>query len=907
MPLPYLFSDVPAIYPEQLTCERANEPLGVDNPHPRFSFVIPAAKHMRWSFIAFQLQVIDREDRIIWDTSEVHDDRTDHIIYEGKPLLPFTCYRWRVRLMGEKDVWDPWSPESRFETAMFSSQDLLARWITAPKPSWYHAGQWESGVPHQQSAAEKGLHAHGIYLSSSFTLTQDVRNVIRSRAYVSGVGTYALYLDRKRVGTHLLSPAATDYHKRVYYDVLPLETVLCQQFDLTLFLGNGRHIALYGFDKPRGFVQVLIEYEDGARQWCCSDESWMVTTGPIRENSLFNGELFDSTIAMTVRSEEMVEVVEPYPVQAAVAPPIKLDRVLDATRMWKTEEGYLYDFGQNLSGFVRVVSDGQPESTRLSLRFAELIDEEQKLNPASNRKALATDTYICNGSDIDWHPISTYHGFRYVQLSGYVGVPTIETLQALFVHTEAEPAGTFTCSHEGLNRVHEAILWGLRSNMMGIPTDSPQRDERHGWLADAMLAAPAALLNYDASRFYEKFLQDIADTQRDDGAIADVAPKFWMDKPADPAWGSAFISIAWYLYLYRGEEQVLRRHFRQMCRYIEFLLSRTEDGIVTGLGTFGDWCAPGLVTSKKTGLEFISTWYLHHDLALLEKIAQVLEETEEEKRLADSKAMVAAALMKRYWKNDHMESLPMTPWDFPDQTSQAMTLASDILGVVEGASLAAYLDTLVGATSGDHVGTGIHGTKYLLEQLTRWNHQEKAFTIAKQTSYPGWLYMLREGATTLWERWECITCEGMNSHNHIMFGSIDQWLYEQVAGIMPLQGGWSLIAFSPARFARLSSASATVKTPHGEAAIRWERTGSMVNVSVTVPQGATGLLFVPALYADQRWSHLSTGARVNSRMGRCPWSPYPLDAYGYDILAPGTYGISWDEQSKIDTVQRKKR
>jgi alpha-L-rhamnosidase len=911
-------ADYPSVYPEELLCEYTNNPLGVDIPQPRFSFRIPTIERPGWSLIAYQLQVIDDDDSIIWDTGTCNDARRIHLVYSGEPLNPFSCYHWRVRLMGRKDVWEPWSPESRFETALFSAHDLCAKWISAPDPTWYQAGQWESGVPHQQTSADEGKHTYGIYLHSVLTLQQPSKYVKRARAFVTGVGVYRLYLDQKNIGEHILSPAQTDYKKRVLYDVLPLDAKFHasenQRHQVVLFLGNGRHIALYGYGKPRGFVQILIDYEDGNRQWFCSDEQWEVIDGPIRENSLFNGEIYDSTIKIAPYETPTVsangrgrsaaamaaEVVESYPIQAAALPPITIELTLEAKRMWKTPDGYVYDFGQNFAGFVRIVAKTQPKGTRLILRFAELVDNEGNLNPSSNRKAQATDIYICDGGPVDWHPVSTYHGFRYVLLCGYTGVPTLHTLQGLFTHTETQQRGTFGCSHQGLNRVHEAILWGLRSNMMGIPTDSPQRDERHGWLGDALLAAPAALLNYEATLFYEKYLQDIVDTQNEDGSITDVAPSFWMDKPADPAWGSAFISIAWYLYLYRGDEQVLQRFFPQMQRYIDFLLSQTDAGIVTDLGTFGDWCAPGLVTSKKTGLPFISTWYLHHDLALMENIARVVGDEYEKQRYMEEMTRIGEALMAHYWKGTYMESLPMTPWDFPDQSSQAMALASDVLETEQASDLATYLDNLVAATSGDHVGTGIHGTKYLLEQLTRWGHQEKAFIIATQESYPGWLYMLREGATTLWERWEHITCEGMNSHNHIMLGSIDQWFYEKVAGIMPMAAGWREIGFAPARFSKLTFASASVETPYGEAALSWERDGTKVRTSMTVPQGTRGLLFLRGIYNDYQWESLSYNATIDFVLETHPLQPYPLDSIGYYILTPGNYSAVWDETTNRD-------
>jgi len=424
--------------------------------------------------------------------------------------------------------------------------------------------------------------------------------------------------------------------------------------------------------------------------------------------------------------------------------------------------------------------------------------------------------------------------------------------------------------------------------MMGIPTDSPQRDERHGWLGDAILAAPATLLNYEAQLFYEKYLQDIKDTQNEDGSITDVAPKFWMTKPADPAWGSAFISIGWYLYLYRGDERVLDRFYAAFQHYIEFLLSQTTEGIVEDLGTFGDWCAPGLVTSKKTGLPFISTWYLYHDLSLMEQIAQVLGKPEDVLHYRQKAREIGDALLLRFWKGTYMESLPMTPWDFPDQTAQALTLSSDLLNTEESFALATYLDDLVAATSGDHVGTGIHGTRYLLEQLSRWGHQEKAYTIANQKDYPGWIYMIREGATTLWERWEPIYCEGMNSHNHIMFGSIDQWFYTYVAGLSPLAPGWKKIALAPAYLEKIEHASATIAAPYGEVALQWERNNGDVIVTITIPSGTDGYLFLPSsLTIRERL----VGVEVFTEAKVSLLSPYKMEEQNCWHLSAGFYRI----------------
>ncbi len=888
------------VLPVGLQCELSDNPLWIDIPHPRFSWRLSEHVPADWFQVACRIQVYSDDDSLYWDSGQRDESRPCGFPYQGKPLASCSVYRWRVCLKDSKLSWSEWSALATFETALSKPEDFLARWISTPEPCWYSAGQWQSGVPNQATEKAKGLHAKGIYLTTRVALDYPRKSIERSRAYVTGVGTYQLYVDGRQVGRSLLSPAQTDFHKRVYYDVVPLEEYVlpdCASHDKTdmevaLFLGNGRHIALYGFGKPRGCVQILIDYHNGHRQWILSDENWSVADGPIQENCLFNGEVYDSRVALGRGKLSAVEVVEGYPLHAAAMPPIVIDARIPASRMWLTPQGYLYDFGQNFSGFVELRTI-QPSGTSITLRFAENITNEGLLNPASNRQAEAMDTCICNGRLVVWHPVSTYHGFRYVLLSGYRGVPSLDTVTGLFIHTRTQSAADFVCSDESIQKVHTAILWGIRSNMMGIPTDSPQRDERQGWLGDAHLAAPVALLNYETQLFYEKFLQDIADTQNPDGSITDVAPKFWMDKSADPAWGSAFITIAWYLYWYRGDQAILEKRYAELKRYIQYLLSQASNGIIEDLGTFGDWCAPGLVASKKTGLPYISTWYLHHDLGLMEKIAYVLGEVSDADRYHSQALLTRDALIDRYWKGSHMESLPTTPWDFPDQTSQALALAGDFFEESVSAALAEVLEHLVSDTSGDHVGTGIHGTRYLLEQLSRWGYWEKAFAIATQRSYPSWAYMLGEGATTLWERWELITNGGMCSHNHVMLGTIDQWYYHFVVGIFPLAAGWQEIGLAPARFKLLDWAGASITTPYGETQLRWRREHDTVTMTIGIPNGTVGQLFLPEDHPLVEACVASEPRPVLFTTDDHPNRPYPLEHHGYLTIPAGLHELTW--------------
>ncbi|MDD2405154.1 MAG: family 78 glycoside hydrolase catalytic domain [Sphaerochaetaceae bacterium] len=881
--------------PTCLRCELSETPLWIDMPHPRFSWCLSDDISSTWEQVSCRIQVYERNGDLYWDSGQLDESRPFGITYKGQKLVSFSLYRWRVCSMNSEGTWSQWSRYACFETAMLEPYDWKAQWISTPEPHWYLEGQWESGVPNQIIDKKKSLHAKGIYLMTRTTLEYPKSRIVRARAFVVGVGTYQLYVDKRRIGRSILNPAQTDYHKRVYYDVLPLEEILASvqalnrtSIEITIFLGNGRHIALYGFDRPKGIVQILVEYENGHQQWILSNDSWSVTQGPVQENSLFNGETYDSRIEFGAMISSQAEILDGYPLKAAAIPPITVESRIIPVKISHTSQGILYDFGQNFSGFVELHTC-QPKGTAITLFFAENVTENGLLNPASNRNAKAMDTFISDGKETTWHPITTYHGFRYVLVTGYIGVPSIESLRGIFIHTETNKNGNFCCSDASIQKVHEIILWSIRSNMMGIPTDSPQRDERHGWLGDAHIIAPAVLLNYESQLFYEKFLQDICDTQNSDGSITDVAPKFWMSKSADPAWGSAFVSIAWYLYWYRGDVDILYKTYPYLRRYIEFLMSQTSEGIIENLGTFGDWCAPGLITSKKTGLPYISTWYLHHDVRLMERIATRIGEDSDASSYRMHALSIRDSIISRYWTGSYMESLPMTPWDVPDQTSQVLALAGDFFDEITAEKLVGTLDNLVTDVSGNHVSSGIHGTRYLLEQLSRWGRWEKAFTIATQTSYPGWNYMIHEGATTLWERWEYLSEGSMCSHNHVMFGTIDQWYYQFVAGLSPIAAGWKEISFAPGRFKRINWAEASVSSPYGNIELSWKREHHEISIKITIPDGTIGSLFMP-----------EENAHVESDSDRCdyissphPHRPYPLEKFGYWRLSSGSHTLIW--------------
>lgn len=826
--------------PVDLECQHAHEPWGIDQTGLAFSWENPGFSGPQTHY---QLLIEDGQGKRVYDSFFQTSSFPLHHCSSTSFLSSYSRYSWKVAVRTGYDSWSEFSAAAGFQTSDLEHALRPAQWITDSQAAAYQASSWESGKPGEKTSQLKAVHYHGIYLAKRFTLQGQKREIVSATCYVTAGGLYTLKLNGRRAGRHLLTPDVSDFTRRVYYDCIDITGLLEKENEILISLGNGRHIALYGFQRPRAICLIRIRYTDGSIQTFCTDDSWLSGSGPVKQNSIFDGEVYDARSPVLL--ERRAQIVSGYRLESRISPPISLEERISPVSITARGESFIIDFGQNFSGFVEL-SGHQKAGTTVTLAHAELLDASGRLNSSSLRAAKAVDSYTFKGESTErWHPEFTYHGFRYAELSGWEGELLCENLSGWFIHTETEQRGSFSCGHEGLMRLHKAILYGTRSNMMGIPTDSPQRDERHGWLGDALLACEEALLNYYPYRFYEKFLQDIADTQKEDGSVSDVAPNFWMEKPADPAWGSAFISIGYLLYLSSGDTALLRRYLPWYEDYIAFQSSHAVEGILKGLGTFGDWCAPGLVTSKKTGLECISSWYYLHDIMLLERICRALGEREKTQTYSRLAKQVREQFLAEYYRDGIIVSQPMTPWDFPDTTSQLLALSSRLLPPAEHSLLATSLSSLVTIADGEHVGTGIHGTAYLLPVLSQEGFEQKAYRIATQRSYPGWLYMIENGATTLWERWELIECEGMNSHNHIMLGSIDSWFYQYLAGMTALEPGWQTIGFYPGYFPELPWAEGEVSTPYGRARVHWELLDSSLTVELQVPSGTTGVLHLP--------------------------------------------------------------
>jgi alpha-L-rhamnosidase len=609
---------------------------------------------------------------------------------------------------------------------------------------------------------------------------------------------------------------------------------------------------------------------------------WRVTTGPITRNGIYDGETYDARLETPGWDAPGRPDDKFFPFAMLVEPPggrlvaqslepIRVMETLEAQRIQQPRPGvYVFDFGQNLAGWGLLRLQGK-RSRKVTLRFAESLYADGTVNQENLRTARATDEYILKGSGVEfWEPRFTYHGFRYVQMEGLAEPPTNDTLHARVVRSAVQPAGEFACSHPLLNRINEIVRWTEASNLHGLPTDCPQRDERMGWMNDLAARTEEAMCNFKLARLFAKFIADIADAQDARGAIPDTVPYRWGNRPADPV-SVAFLLIPWQLYRWYGDRQVLADHFDAMRRWVDYLFSRAQENILP-YSYYGDWAPPvaeaqpggdgASPISRQTPGELVSTAYLHYHARLLAQIAAVLGRNTASESYLQRAAAVKVAYHQRFW-DERAGGY--------GSNNQACNTLSLYMGLVPEDLRGCVLANLVNdvAAHGNHLTTGNLCTKYLLEVLSDMGRGDVAFRLATQTTYPSWGYMLENGATTVWERWEKATGGGMNSHNHPMLASVGSWLYKYVAGLDLEQDAiaFNRILIHPRVTDSLEWARAALETMQGRVYVAWHHEETGFTLDAQIPSNCRARLVIPL--KAENWQ-LTEGGKILWQAGGIP-------------------------------------
>ena len=846
--------------PTRLRCEYQVNPIGLGERRPRLSWWVGGAGRRGARQSASRVAVASSAERLdapdLWDSGRVESGQSIQVEYAGTALRSRARAAWRVTTWDEHDR-PATSAPATFELGLLEQSDWSAQWI----------GGESVGTPDRGVAAP--------CLRKSFTLEKSAGS---ARAYVSALGIYALTINGRRVGEDVFAPGWTDYRHRVPYRTYDVGPLLREGENVVgAVLGDGWYCGHLG-PKPRQQYGerpwLLLQLEVGSRR-VVSDASWKVADGPVLENDLLMGEQYDAqretpgwdSPGFDESAWKSVRLLETP--QAALwahpGPPVRATQELAAKSVTRSPGGgnrFIVDFGQNLVGRTRLTVRGEAGRT-VRLRFAEVLSRDGAIYTDNLRGARQTDEYtLRGGGEIEtYEPRFTFHGFRYAEVSDCPGGVAPDTLTAVVLGSDIEQTGTFRCSDPLVNRLQENIDWGQRGNFLEVPTDCPQRDERMGWTGDAQVFIATACLNRGVADFFTKWLTDLTDAQNADGSYPGIAPDTmaigkdqWGNGGRDggPAWADAGIICPWTLYRRYGDRRILERHYPSMRRYLEYLKAACPDGLSSDRG-YGDWLSTDAATPKP----LIGTAFYAHVADLMARVADVLGKPADAAAYREVRATAREAFVNHFLTSDGVVA-------GGTQTADLLALHFDLLPEARRRAVAEHLVADV-RSRGTHLSTGFVGTPYMNPTLTATGHAGVAFDLLMQKTFPSWLYPVTQGATTVWERWDGyrddvqknggFQDQGMNSFNHYAYGAIGQWLYADVAGLGlddgPQSAGYKKLRIAPHVGGGLTSASATLDTPHGRAESAWTVGGGTLRLTVVVPPNTTATVRLPAKSADR--------------------------------------------------------
>ena len=846
--------------PHALRCEHLEDPVGLDETTPRFSWQLRDDRiGARQS--AYEIAVTSADGAVVWSSGRIAGGDSLFISYGGQKLRPHTRYLWRVRLWDHAGAATPWS--------------AAARWTTG-----FLGGRWPSSAAWiGMRVAEPKKSTPVRYLRSPvFELASPP---ITAHLHLTALGIFEAHLNGTKVGGDTLTPGWTDYRRRTEY----------LTYDVTAQLHAGRNVLgalladgwyagklawhrqrrLYG-PTPALLAALRIGFADGSVRWITTGRNWKVSTGAWLAADLYDGEEFDaradhagwSTPAFddsTWKRGQAVRVSSALEINAKQTPPIRAVETLRPRAVTEPQPGrFIFDLGQNMVGTVRVHIPDAAAGTRVTLRYGEMLNADGSLYTANLRSAIATDTFVAAGSGNEvYEPRFTFHGFRYVELSGLPTAPTRDTLAGIVWQSDLPAAGEFSCSAPLLNRLQQNIRWGQRGNYLDLPTDCPQRDERLGWTGDAQIFIGTAAFNYDIASFFRKWCRDLRDGQTSNGSFPDVAPDalavarerkpeaFPHPHDGNAAWGDAGVICPWTVYQRYGDTRILAENYAAMTAWIAYQ-QRTSRDLVRPDTAYGDWLATDAVTPFRapTPCDLIGTAYFAESTRLVAATARVLGRRADAARHTALYARIVAAFQREY-------VTPAGRVAGDTQTGYLLALGFDLLPAKLRPRAVSRLVYLI-EKNGNRLATGFVGTPLLCPVLSRFGRDDVAYRLLLQREYPSWLYPVVNGATTMWERWNSWNAEtgfgdiGMNSFNHYAYGAVGEWMYRTIGGIdfEAATPAFKRLRLAPAPGGGLTRAKATFASPHGVVRSEWRRERSRWIWRVTVPANTTAAVRVPA-------------------------------------------------------------
>jgi len=804
----------------------------------------PGARQTAWQVMAASTPAQLEATPDLWDSGRMAGDQCLDVVWAGRRLTSRQQVWWRVRIWDAAGEPSVWSVPARFEMGLPQPKDWQAQWIGRPV---------ETGKDTEPSP----------YLRRAFALEE---GIVRARLFATARGVFECHLNGRRVGDALFSPGWTDYHKRLQVEAFDVtDLVQAGPNALGAILADGWYAGYLAWGNTRGrygvqtsfLAQLEVDYADGRRVVVPTGPEWRTATGPILKADFYNGETYDARLAQAAWAQPAFDdaawplaTVFDAPPKARLTArrnaPVRRQQELSVQAQTEPAFGvHVFDLGQNMVGWARIRVRAQAGDA-IKVRYAEMLNDDGTLYVTNLRTAKATDRYICRGGGEEiWEPRFTFHGFRYVELTGVREKPKPEDVTGVVIHSEIPPTGVFECSDPMVNRLQQNIVWGQRGNYLEAPTDCPQRDERLGWTGDAQVFIRTACFNRDVAGFFTKWCIDLADSQYADGAFPHVAPDVLRKEEPDPgrgcaAWGDAGVICPWTIYLCYGDTRMIERQYESMAAWITWR-EKTSKDLIHGGACFGDWLAPDGGTPR----DVIATAYFARTAEIMARTATALGRRADAKRYDATARRVRAAFNREF-----VTSAGRVLGD--TQTVYLLALGFNLL---PAAKRAPALKRLVGDIErrGWKLSTGFVGTPLLAPVLTACGRVDVAYKLLLQREYPSWFYSILQGATTMWERWNSYTKDkgfgdaGMNSFNHYAYGAIGEWLYASVAGIDldAAKPGYKHIIIRPQPGGGLTWARGELLSRYGRIACAWRIEARRLHVDVTIPPNTTATVTLP--------------------------------------------------------------
>ena len=859
-----------SLTPTHLLCQGLENPQGIDEAQPRLSWISVSSDPAKRGQVqtAYQILVADSESALsdddgnLWDSGKVESDQSIHIAYAGAPLESHqTCF-WKVR------VWDGDGEVSGWSEPASWSMGFVApdRW----EPTWIGSGQDRTPL-----------------LRKEFSLPGEVK---RAWVYSSALGIYELRLNGEKVGDDLFAPGWTDYRARVQYQRYDV-TDLLQEGDNAIgaalapgwFAGN---IAWFGRNRYGSRLalaaELHVEFADGSTEVISSDGTWKAGSGPLTDSDILDGDHYDARLEVpgwdrsgyddSDWAQVSVESTDRL-LTAQIDPPVGVIREMKPKSVSEPSPGvFVYDLGQVITGVVRIQVEGD-RGTKITLQHTEKLDADGMLDRSNltvtNVKAEATNTYILKGEGVEtFQPQFTFHGFRYISVEGLEEPPGLDEVTGVVVGTRVPVAGSLRTSEDDLNQLISNIVWTTHNVFLSIPMDCPQRAERLGWAGDMSVMAAAAPFLFDVSRFYAKWQVDIMDAQarkdggEDEGLMPNVAPKFAPLRGGyGGGWGDVGVYLPYMTWKRYGDTDIIERSYEGMAKWLTFLERRSSDYIVSGnMARPGDWEHAG----DNTNHSLVATAYFGFCASMMVEMAEAIGRSEDAAAYRELFEKIREAFTDQWVGDDGQVANG-------SQTSQVLALQMGLLP--EDLREAAVGKLLENIESRDyHLSTGFLGTQWLLHVLSDHGHNDIAYRILEQRTYPSWLYMIEMGATTIWESWGSLNPDGTfaerrRSLTHMPFGSVADWMYQSIGGLVPDDDNPAFKHFyiRPRPGGSLSEAEMEFQSPHGKIATSWTLDDdNRFTLDVEVPVNTTATILLPT---DDPDSVSESGGSVSASSG----------------------------------------